>query len=126
MRMRRAAARAGYTLMLALMAAFIVLAFAATMGSLIAHEVRSDRQRRLEAQAAQVISSAMSWARVHPGELRDGAVVALPLGELVGGGLTGSAELRGAGRGAGLWIMCEVRLECGGQRLTRRAEWARQ
>ena len=116
--------RPAYTLVVVIVACFLVFTFAAVMSGLVALEWKRDRQAALETCACEAIASAQTWSDRHAAELLGGQAVTLPLEDLLPPATTGTLALHVMRSATGeLLARCEVTLERAGRRLNRQALW---
>ncbi len=115
-----------YTLVIVLLACFLVLTFAVIMSGLVAVEWGRDRQAALDARAGQIIASAQAWSHRHAAELATGQSLVLPLGDLLPAEMAGTAELHCIQSATGdVLFTCKVTVQRAGRHLTRQAVWPR-
>lgn len=114
----------GYTLLVVLVTAGVALGFVAVLSSLAMLEWKRDHMSVLNACAEQVLASAQVWSRSHARELASPRPVELAVETLAPPPTRCRATLRRT-TGEGVTVdVCEVRVERGALRLTRRGSWA--
>ena len=123
-RKTRAPLRRAYSLVVVLVVSFLVLAMATILGGLVILEWGRDRHARLDAHAREAFGAARAWSHMHAGELNPAEPTVLPVEELLPEGSSGELTLRIVKSGAGhALVACEISLQGGGRRLTRKAVW---
>ena len=107
--------RRGYVLVVLIVVAALVLAFALVMARLTVLDFGRQRQFTLDTWVNEAVASARDWSRTRAQELVGDSPVRLPLDDLLPRGVTGEIELQRGTSGDTAVVRCRITLEQGGR-----------